>query len=106
ENRPGYKAPAPASAPSPPVASARPAAAASPAAPIIPLAPEPPTVLVFKDGHHLEIGNYAIVGETLYNMSGDYRSFKISLALLDLDATVKANEERGLEFHLPVKKNG
>ena len=59
----------------------------------------------------MEIGNYAIVGETLYNMSGSTgvtgrRAFKIALADLDLDATIKANEERGLEFHLPVKKNG
>ena len=52
-----------------------------------------------------------VVGETLYNMSGSTgvpgrRAFKIALADLDLDATIKANEERGLEFHLPVKKNG
>ena len=112
ENRPGYKAPAaygePGAAPPAQTATATPASAASaqPAASIAPVAPEPPTILVFKDGHKIEIGNYAIVGETLYNMSGDYRSFKIALASLDLDATVKANEERGLEFHLPVKKNG
>src|SRR5207253_5791144 len=110
ENRPGYKAPAaaygePAAAPAQTAAATpAPSAPAQPAA--APVAPEPPTILVFKDGHKIEIGNYAIVGETLYNMSGDYRSFKIALASLDLDATVKANEERGLEFHLPVKKNG
>ena len=51
------------------------------------------------------------MGETLYNMSGSTgvpgrRAFKIALADLDLDATTKANEERGLEFHLPTKKNG
>ena len=102
ENRPGYKAPAAAPAET----------AATPAQPqAAPVAPEPPTILVFKDGHKIEIGNYAIVGETLYNMSGSTgvpgrRAFKIALADLDLDATIKANEERGLEFHLPVKKNG
>ena len=105
ENRPGYKAPA--AAYGEPAAAAATAPAAPPAqTTAAPVAPEPPTILVFKDGHKIEIGNYAIVGETLYNMSGDYRSFKIALASLDLDATVKANEERGLEFHLPVKKNG
>src|SRR5438552_11780206 len=110
EHRPGYKAPPAYSEPAAPgsaqtaTATPAPSAPAQPAA--APVAPEPPTILVFKDGHKLEIGNYAIVGETLYNMSGNYRSFKIALASLDLDATVKANEERGLEFHLPVKKNG
>jgi len=117
ENRPGYKAPAaygePGAAPPAQTATATPASAASaqPAASIAPVAPEPPTILVFKDGHKIEIGNYAIVGETLYNMSGSTgvpgrRAFKIALADLDLDATTKANEERGLEFHLPTKKNG
>src|SRR5207248_4500547 len=112
ENRPGYKAPAAYGEPAAPgsaqtaTATPAPSAPAQSAASITPMAPEPPTILVFKDGHKLEIGNYAIVGETLYNMSGDYRSFKIALASLDLDATIKANEERGLEFHLPVKKNG
>ena len=109
ENRPGYKAPA---AYSEPAAAAATAPAAPPAqTTAAPVAPEPPTILVFKDGHKIEIGNYAIVGETLYNMSGSTgvpgrRAFKIALASLDLDATVKANEERGLEFHLPTKKNG
>ena len=63
--------------------------------------PQPETVLVFKDGHVMEIGNYVIVGSTLYNLSGAYRQYKIALADLDLDATVKANEDRGTEFHLP-----
>jgi len=110
ENRPGYKAPA--AAYGEPAAAAATAPAAPPAqTTAAPVAPEPPTILVFKDGHKIEIGNYAIVGETLYNMSGSTgvpgrRAFKIALADLDLDATIKANEERGLEFHLPVKKNG
>src|SRR5438552_4124035 len=115
ENRPGYKAPAAAygePGAAPPAAAAATAPAAPPAqTTAAPVAPEPPTILVFKDGHKIEIGNYAIVGETLYNMSGSTgvpgrRAFKIALADLDLDATIKANEERGLEFHLPVKKNG
>ena len=66
-----------------------------------PSEPQPETILVFKDGHVMEIGNYVIVGSTLYNLSGAYRQYKIALADLDLDATVKANEDRGTEFHLP-----
>lgn len=66
--------------------------------------PQPTTVLVFRDGHQLEIGNYVIVGNTLYNMSGAYRQYKIQLADLDLDATIKANEDRGVEFKVPGAK--
>jgi hypothetical protein len=63
--------------------------------------PEPATILVFRDGHQLEIGNYAIVGDTLYNLAGSYKTHKILLADLDLDKTAKLNEERGYEFRLP-----
>jgi hypothetical protein len=68
-------------------------------------ADQPATVLIFRDGHQMEVGNYVISGETLYNLSTAYRAFKIQIADLDIPATVKANEERGIEFKLPVKKN-
>ncbi|HEX6879844.1 MAG TPA: hypothetical protein VF135_05740 [Terriglobales bacterium] len=58
------------------------------------------TLLIFKDGHRLEIANYAIMGSTLYVFAGDHR--KIPLVDLDLDATQKANEDRGTDFRLPV----
>lgn len=64
------------------------------------VAPQPETVLVFKDGHTTEILNYALVGDTLYDLS-DGRAKKIDLAALDLPATVKQNDERGVEFRLP-----
>jgi hypothetical protein len=57
-------------------------------------------VLVFKDGHQQEILNYAIVGGTLYDLS-DGQSRKIALAQLDLPATVKQNDGRGIDFELP-----
>ena len=82
--------------PSPPAVSSQPSQASEE-----PAEPEPGTVLVFKDGHVMQIGNYVIVGNTLYNLSGEYRQYKIALADIDLDATVKANEDRGIEFHLP-----
>jgi len=66
-----------------------------------PLANQPATVLVFKDGRRLEIENYAIVGNTLYDLSGGARR-KIPLAELDLGATTKANDERGIDFRVPV----
>lgn len=64
-------------------------------------APQPPTVLVFKDGHQVEVANYAIVGTTLYDLTQD-RRWKISLSELDLPATVKENDDRGLDFQLPA----
>lgn len=66
-----------------------------------PIANEPPTVLVFKDGHQQEVANYAIVGATLYELS-DGRSKRVALTELDLSATVKQNDDRGVEFKLPV----
>jgi len=62
--------------------------------------PEPRTVLVFKDGHKQEITNYAIQGDTLYNLSGNGPR-KIALADLNLGETQKLNEDRGISFRLP-----
>jgi len=61
----------------------------------------PPTVLVFRDQHKQEIGNYAIVGQTLWNFSPQ-RTQKIPLSDLDLPATTKANDDRGLTFRAPA----
>jgi hypothetical protein len=58
------------------------------------------TILVFKDGHQLEIGNYAIVSQTLYDLTPGHPR-KIALADLDLAATQKQNDDRGITFDLP-----
>ena len=73
-------------------------AAAAP--PDSPVADQPQTVLVFKDGHQLEVQNYAVVGSTLYDLTpGHYR--KIAVADLDLNATAKQNDDLGINFQLP-----
>jgi hypothetical protein len=64
--------------------------------------PLEPTVLVFRDGHQQEVTNYAIMGQTVYVLEN--RTRKISLADLDVPATVKANDDRGMEFKVPVQK--
>jgi hypothetical protein len=68
-----------------------------------PAEPEPtqdPTLLVFKDGRTVEIQNYAIQGATLFDLTpGHHR--KIALMDLDLEATRKQNDERGVMFQLP-----
>jgi hypothetical protein len=66
-----------------------------------PVADQPETVLVFKDGHQQEVANYAIVGATLYDLS-DGHTKKVGLGELDLTATVKQNDDRGVDFKLPT----
>jgi hypothetical protein len=66
-----------------------------------PATDQPQTLLVFKDGHQLEVANYAIVGSTLYDLTGGHRQ-KIPLADLDLTATAKQNDDRGIDFQLPA----
>ena len=63
---------------------------------------EPPTVLVFKDGHHQEVRSYAISGEVLYDLAHG-RARKILLADLDLPATMKTNDQLGNDFRLPSR---
>jgi hypothetical protein len=66
-----------------------------------PVVVQPSTVLVFKDGHKSDVVNYAIVGDTLFDFA-EGRSHKILLADLDLPATRKANDDRGVDFQIPV----
>jgi hypothetical protein len=68
-------------------------------------APQIPTTLVFKDGHQLEIENYAVVGHTLFDLTPRH-SRKIALADLDLPATQKENDDRGVTFQLPSSAQG
>ncbi len=66
-----------------------------------PVQPVPPTVLVFRDQHQQEITNYAISGKTLWVLSDHVLTKKIPLTDLDLTATAKLNDERGVEFQVP-----
>jgi len=60
-----------------------------------------PTLLVFKDGHELEIWNYAIVGATLFDLTPGHPR-RVALADLDLEATRRQNDDRGVIFLLPT----
>jgi hypothetical protein len=70
-----------------------------------PVSSQPDTLLVFKDGHQLEIANYAIVGSTLFDLTDGHRR-KIALSELDLTATAKQNDDRGIDFQLPLGIEG
>jgi hypothetical protein len=68
-----------------------------------------PVVLLFKDGHKEEVKSYTIVSAVIYS-SADYWSSgswnkKIQLADLDVPATLKLNQERGVNFVLPSAAN-
>lgn len=68
--------------------------------------PPPVTVLVFRNGRAELTNGYAIVGDMLYAQT-DYWTTggwtkKIALAQLDLAATIRANQERGVVFKLPA----
>jgi hypothetical protein len=58
------------------------------------------TELVFRDQHTQEVENYAIAGETFWIFDGQ-QSKRIPLSDLDIAATVKANDARGVDFQLP-----
>ncbi|HTZ95315.1 MAG TPA: hypothetical protein VMB18_02885 [Terriglobales bacterium] len=62
-------------------------------------APEP-TQLVFADQHTEQVENYAIVRQNLWIFDGS-RTRKIPLASLDIPATEKANQDRGVDFEIP-----
>jgi hypothetical protein len=69
----------------------------------------PRTVLVFRDGHREEVNKYVIEGNVLY-ASADYWSTgawtrKIPLSELNVPATLKLNQARGVKFRLPSGPN-
>ena len=65
----------------------------------------PPAILVYRDGHTEEVSSYSIIGATLYTKSDYWTSGawtrKIQVADLDLPATIKQSQIRGLKFDLP-----
>lgn len=68
--------------------------------------PLPPTLLIFKDGRTMEVANYAILGQTLFDLTPGHRH-KFAIMDLDLEATRKQNDERGVTFQVPqtIKAN-
>lgn len=61
---------------------------------------EKPTELIFRDKRTEEIQNYAITGQALWVLT-EQHARKIPLSELDIAATQKANEDRGVDFEIP-----
>ncbi len=66
----------------------------------------PPAVLVFRDGRNEEVSSYIIVGGTMYTKADYWTSGswtkEIRIVDLDLPATLRLNQERGVQFALPA----
>ena len=64
-----------------------------------------PAVLVFRDGHKEEVSSYTIMGAVMYTNTNYWTdgswTKKIQIAALDVPATLKLNQERGVKFDLP-----
>jgi hypothetical protein len=65
----------------------------------------PATVIIFRDQHQEQIQNYAIIGQTLWNFAPQHTQ-KIPLSDVDIPATTKANEDRGVDFNVPASNEG
>jgi hypothetical protein len=68
-----------------------------------------PAMFVFRDGHREQSSDYSIISGVIY-ARGDYWtngywSKQIPVSQLDLPATFKANQERGVAFRLPAAPN-
>lgn len=67
-----------------------------------PSQPSLPTVLLWRNGQRDEINQYTISGGFLYDYSKPRALRKIPLDDLDLDATERANQQRGVQFLIPA----
>ena len=69
----------------------------------------PPAVLVYRDGHTEELSSYSIIGGSIYTKANYWTTGSwtrtIAIADLDIPATLKQNEKRGINFELPSGPN-
>ena len=65
--------------------------------------PPTPTTLVFRNGKTQKVDNYAIADSTLWVFTKQ-RATKIPMSQVDVAATQKANEEKGVVFQVPEKQ--
>jgi hypothetical protein len=66
--------------------------------------PQPPTLFVLKDGERLESRYYLLTVQSLQIEVGRQKR-TIPVSTLDLDATIAANHERGIEVTIPRDRN-
>lgn len=69
-----------------------------------PAKPQPPTLFVLKDGEKLESHDYMLTASSL-KIEVDRQQRVIPVSELDLNATLAANHERGIDLTFP-RNNG
>ncbi len=69
-----------------------------------PAKPQPPALFVLADGKRIESHHYILTAEFL-QIDVNRVQHTIPLSALDLDATVAANHERGIELTIPRDSN-
>jgi len=62
---------------------------------------QPATALVFKDGRRIDVRNYVMTKNTITVLDGGVRQH-FPLTQIDVPATQKANDERGVTFKAPT----
>jgi hypothetical protein len=67
-------------------------------------APLPPTVFVLLSGERLEAQQFLLTASSL-SVTVHRAKRTIALEMLDLDATVAANHDRGIELRIPDDRN-
>ncbi len=58
---------------------------------------DPPLILIFRDGTRTEVRDFAVVGQVFWDLSG-HPTRKFPISQLNLEASIQANEARGVEF--------
>jgi len=66
--------------------------------------PLPPAMFILKNGERLEARRYLLTYDNL-RFTVDRRQRTIPLAMLDIDATVAANRERGINVRIPADRS-
>jgi len=66
--------------------------------------PQPPAVFVLNNGEHLESSHYVLSAESAQIEVGRQQRI-IPISSLDVDATLAANQQRGVQISIPTRQN-
>jgi len=69
-----------------------------------PSKPEPPTLFVFANGERIETRRYMLTADSLHVEIGRQQR-TILIGEVDLDATIAANRQRGIDLQIPTDRN-
>jgi hypothetical protein len=64
----------------------------------------PPTIFILANGERLQTRRYLLTASNL-SVSIDRQQRTVALDLLDINATITANHERGIDLRIPADRN-